>query len=348
MNKINYLIVCFSLFIFADYLQAAEIPFIELKGHTQPVYSAAFSPDGKRVVTGSFDGTARIWDTGTGKVLRTLDIGMLVYFVAFSPDGKQILVACGESNLDLKFTTFILDAESGGLLKMFEGHTDAVNSAAFSPDGKRIVTASRDKTARIWNVETRRVLQTLRHPEHVNSVAFSPDGKMILTACNDKTANLWDAETVRLVRAFERDTTAVQASNLSQDNQRRLAAGLTRAAQINSAAFSPNGKEIVAGSNDGFVQVWDADTGRVLRTMEPIFFPISSVVYSTDGKGTQILAAWGDKTIGDAGIFDAGSGKLIREFSGHKGMIWSASFSPDGKKIVTASQDETVRIWTLP
>ena len=117
------------------------------QGHGDPVWSAAYSPDGKRIVTASGDQTARIWDAATGEELRQLTghTGS-VNSAAYSPDGKSIVTASWDQ------TARIWDAATGKELRELSGHSGAVNSAAYSPDGKSIVTASGDQTARIWIV----------------------------------------------------------------------------------------------------------------------------------------------------------------------------------------------------
>ena len=156
---------------------------------TDDVSSAAFSPDGSRIVTASDDNTARIWDAATGKeiaVLRGHDGS--VNSAAFSPDGSRIVTASEDK------TARIWDAATGKEIAVLRGHDGAVNSAAFSPDGSRIVTASVDKTARIWDAATAKEIAVLRgHEDGVSSAAFSPDGSRIVTASDDKTARIWDA-----------------------------------------------------------------------------------------------------------------------------------------------------------
>jgi WD40 repeat protein len=118
-----------------------------LAGHEGRVFSAAFSPDGARIVTASADYTARIWDAATGKditVLRRHEGS--VASAAFSPDGARIVTASGDN------TARIWDAATGKEIMVLRGHEGSLRSAAFSPDGARIVTASGDNTARIWDV----------------------------------------------------------------------------------------------------------------------------------------------------------------------------------------------------
>jgi WD40 repeat protein len=134
---------------------------LTLKGHTDGVNSAAFSPDGKRIVTasgslgGTEDNTARVWEarapSGQWREVLTLKgHTKAVNSAAFSPDGQRIVTASGSFRDTLDNTARVWDAVSGRELLTLKGHADEVHSAAFSPDGKRIVTASRDGTARVW------------------------------------------------------------------------------------------------------------------------------------------------------------------------------------------------------
>src|SRR5262249_44938688 len=159
-----------------------------LGGHDSPVNSAAFSPDGSRIVTASRDNTARIWDAASAKeiaVLRGHD--NYVNSAAFSPDGSRIVTASDDK------TTRIWDAASGKEIAVLRGHDNAVSSAAFSPDGSRIVTASSDNTARLWDAARGKEMADLRGQDGVVSAAFSPDGSRIVTASRDKAARIWDA-----------------------------------------------------------------------------------------------------------------------------------------------------------
>jgi hypothetical protein len=154
-------------------------------GHYGAVYGAAFSPDGKRIVSASQYGTARVWDAASGKPFGD-GAG---YGAAFSPDGKRIVAASDDD------TARVWDAASGNPIgEPLKGHENAVLSAAFSPDGKRIVTASDDKTARVWDAATGKPIgEPLKgHEGVVRGASFSPDGKRIVTASDDKTARMWD------------------------------------------------------------------------------------------------------------------------------------------------------------
>jgi hypothetical protein len=207
------------------------------------------------------------------------------------------------------------------------GGDGVIHSAAFSPDGSRIVTASFDKTARIWDAVTAKEIAVLRgHDEYVTSAAFSPDGRTVVTASADGTARIWDAATGKLLRAV-------------RVNARP---GLTGPDPVFPAAFSPDGRTVVTASQDGTAHIWEAATGKLLRAMRvnPGLEPVYSAAFRPDGK--TFVTASAD---GTARIWDAATGNLSLTLSGNTGPVYSAAFSSDGTTIVTASQGGTARIW---
>ncbi|MFO0951169.1 MAG: WD40 repeat domain-containing protein [Isosphaeraceae bacterium] len=151
---------------------------VTLKGHSSPISSAAFSRDGTRAVTASYDGTARVWDATTGAALHTLRTPSpsVVFQASFNPDGSAVATA-GEDGL-----ARIWDARTGKELRVLKGHTRSVNALAFSEDGSRVVTAGDDKTARVWDAGSGECLLTLRgHARRVLSASFSRDGTRVVT-----------------------------------------------------------------------------------------------------------------------------------------------------------------------
>jgi WD40 repeat protein len=326
-----------------------------ISGHLGYVSSAAYSPDGKRIVTASEDKTARLWDAETGKAIAVLaGHDGSVAGAAFSPDGKCIVTASEDK------TARLWDAETGKQILVLSGHTDAVNSAAFSPDGKRIVTASNDKTARLWNAKTGEQIAVLAgHEGEVTSAVFSPDGKRIVTASIDKTARLWDADSGILIVSFTGHTGSVTGAAFSPDGKRIVTSSWDKTIGVwnaetgkvigalrghtdfvNSAAYSPDGKRIVSTSSDTTIGLWNAETGFLLGVLRGHVDAVNAAVFSPDGK--RIATASSDTTVR---LWDVDTDNPSRVLKNHEGAVLTASFSPDGKRIVTASYDKTARVW---
>jgi eukaryotic-like serine/threonine-protein kinase len=273
--------------------------------HSKTVYSVAFSPDGKRIVTGSHDGTAKVWDAQSGGELLTLNVSDDVLSVAFSPDGKRVVTAGRAAT--------VWDAQHGKVMLNLKGHSWGVLSVAFSWDGKRILTGSADRTAKVWDAHSGKELLTLKgHSGWVQSVAFSPDGKRIVTGSDDHTAKVWDAQTGAELLALK---------------------GHSRS--VGSVAFSPDGKRIATGSRDGTAKVWDAQSGKEL-----LAFKANSVAFSPDGK--RIATNWG--LLVEMWDAQSGKEMFTLNVR-HSGLIYSVAFSPDGMRIVTGSNDSTAKVW---
>ena len=228
-----------------------------LQGHAAAIPTAAFSRDGRWIVTASRDDTARIWDPKTGETVATLQGHTNdVEAVAFSPDGQRIVTASSDK------TARVWDAKSGNTLTTLQGHTEGVRSAQFSPSGKLIATTSNDKTARVWDAQTGRLLTLLQgHTAAVADAAFSADEGRIATAGLDGTARVWDARTGHTVATLEGHTEFVW-----------------------HATFSPDGRRIATASSDGTVRVWDAQTEQTLVTLEGHDGGVGNAMFSADGQ----------------------------------------------------------------
>ncbi|KZV75637.1 WD40 repeat-like protein [Peniophora sp. CONT] len=238
------------------------------------IYSVAFSPDGKRIASGSLDHTVRMWDVGSGQAVGKPFEGHArdVNSVAFSSDGSRIVSGSDDC------TIRIWNAKTGKVVAgPFEGHDGAVNSVAFSPDGTRIVSGSDDNTIRIWDIgATQKVAGQIMvgHTGIVTSVAFSPDGRCIASGSSDQTVRIWDPETGGpLGKPFE--------------GHRR---------SIYSVAFSPNGTRVVSASNDTTIRFWDVDTGKMVgKPFVGHRAGVTAVAFSPDG--TRIISSSIDHTI---------------------------------------------------
>ena len=222
-----------------------------LAGHTDAVHGVAFSPDGQRVVTASFDKGARIWDARDGREITRLGEDGVVLSASFDPQGKRVVTAGQEGMVH------IWNAESGKRTMTLKGHTERVESAAFDPAGQRVVTSGFDKTARIWNAESGEVLATLRHDDWVRSAAFAPDGQRLVTATDGRVAFVVDPATLKVLATLQGHTSAVS-----------------------EAQFDHTGKRVLTASFDSTARIWNAENGKELavfrRTRPAVAFSAQS------------------------------------------------------------------------
>lgn len=293
-------------------------------GHTGLILCVAFSPDGRRMVTGSEDTTLRLWEVATGREVRPLEgHTQEVLSVAFSPDGKQIVSGSTDR------TVRLWEVTSGRQLRLFEGHTERVSGVAFSPDGKRILSGSWDQAISLWDVETGKEIKRLGgHGGYVSSVAFSPDGKQALSGSYDKTTRLWDLDMGKEVRRFE-----------------------GHAKEVYCVAFSPDGKRILSGGNDQTVRMWEADTAKELIRLEGHGRAVTRVAFSPDG--SRLLTGGSSYSSNQGGerairIWKTDSGQEVGSLGGKRDSVWCLAFSADGRWAAAGTSDKWLRLWEIP
>jgi len=329
--------------------EKALSPLVATLPHGGVVYHSTFSPDGTRILTGSWDKTAKLWDVSSGKLLLSLVHQGAINAAKFSPDGTRILTASADK------TAKLWDAASGQLIALFS-HQDGVTDAVFSPDSAQVLTASVDKTAKLWNANSGRLIASFAHQGGVTCVAFSPDGKRILTTSGDRTAKVWDLDSANVVASFAHQGT-VYHGEFSPDGASILTASADRTAKIWKvdssgpiasfshedgvyyAVFSPDGTRVLTASADKSAKLWEASTGKFIASFEHQD-GIYRVTFSPDGQ--RILTASWDRT---AKLWEL-TGKLIASFD-HQDEVQDAEFSPNGAEIVTAGWDKMVRLWRV-
>ena len=279
----------------------------QLRGHGGPVRALAISADGQTAVSGSFDSSVIRWSLPRNAADQVLRFHQsAVNAVALTPDGRT--VTGGE---DGKIA--IWQTGSPTPQRVLEGHVAPVVSLAVSPDGTTLASASWDRTIRLWSLTggEQRVLED--HQQNVNGVAFTPDGKALVSAAYDLTLRIWPldggAPTI-----------------------------ITLPTPLNSVAVSRDG-EIVAGGADGrvfFFSTSGAPHGEIDSGQTPI------VTVATSGDGTLVAAAG---IRGSVAIIDRRTRTVARTLVGPGLPVWSATFFPDNRTLLTGGTDRMIRRW---
>ncbi len=283
-------------------------PLLTYRGHDDSVvFSIAWSPDGKRIASGSNSYEFQVWDAANGRLdFATHGNTDLVNYIAWSPDGKRI------ASDGIRDAVQILDAADGRNILTYRGGY----SADWSPDGKLIASVSSDKTVQVWNASDGTNISTYSiHSGAVISADWSPDGKRIASASDDGTLEVWNAS---------------DGTNISTYSM--------HAGTVNSADWSPNWKRIALGTSDGSAQIWNAMDGTHVFTYRGHSSRVVTVAWSPDGK--RIASASDD---GSVHVWNASDGTHVSTYQAHGDTIVPVAWSPDGKRI--ALEDVYVEIW---
>ncbi len=320
-------------------------------GHTDRINSVAFSSDGRYVLTGSSDKTAKLWDL-QGKEIQVFQ-GHIedVTSVAFSPDAQYVLTGSNDG-------TARLWNLNGQEVRAYYGYEEAVSAVAFSPDGQYILTGCGTKSiARLWNLDGQGIQVFEGHTDDITSVAISPDGQYVLTGSADSTAKLWK-RTGEEIQTFTGHTGSLTSVAFSPDNKYVLTGSEDKTAKlwnlkshqiqtfkghresISSVAFSPDSKYILTGSNDGYAALWNLSEAKI-QAVYGYEGQVTSVAFSPDGQ--YVLTGSDNKT---AKLWNLKS-QIIQAFQGFASPVYSVAFSPDGEYVLTSSGDHTAKLWPL-
>jgi RNA polymerase sigma factor (sigma-70 family) len=282
------------------------------QGHGNWVTSVVLSAGGKYLVTGSEDKRAILWETSSGKQIRTFEGHTArVTSLALSADGKHLFTGSADK------TTAMWEMSSGKKLHTFQGQANWVESVALSADGKYLVTGSVDKTI-LWEVSSGKQVRAFQgHTGRITCVALSADGKHLLTGSEDETAILWETSSGNRIQTFQ-----------------GYSFGIT------SVALSTDGKQVLTGSWDGRAILWEASSAKKLRIFRGHDSGVMSVMFSADGR--QVLTGGDD---GTAILWEVLSGGQRLRLRGHSYVMTGAIFSADGKHLWTSSQDCSTRLW---
>lgn len=288
-----------------------------LRGHQGGINYLAFTPDSKLLVSGSVDRSIKLWDTTARIREQSPLIGHTdkVNAVAFSPDRK--LIATGSDDNAVR----LWDANTHEKVATVSGHTGIVQSVAFSSDGKLLATGGWDKTVRLWDVAKHEAVgEPLKHSGRINSVAFAPDGRTLATGSADGGIKLWDV-------ASQRELKSLPAFSVD----------------VKCVTFSPDGKFMAAGFSDGSIRVWENGLNgeRELRPDSQEAGSANSLAFSSNSR--MLAIGIGDRVE----LWETATLKRLARLEGHARAISSVAFSPDRRRLASASIDGTVKLWDV-
>lgn len=285
--------------------------------HAAWITSAEIGPEMQRIFTTSLDYTARLWDPATGEPLTApMQHAGLIWSGRLSPDGRLAVTGSADR------TARLWDVRLGGSRSQTMRHHGPVWAVEFSPDGQWMATASEDGTARLWDSRTGQPHgPELRHAAAVTTVAFSPDGRSIATASGDRTARIWATATGQPLTPPLRHGVSVSAIRFSPDG--RLLATTSRSRRATN------------------VWLWTATTGESHGHPIDNQSQATAICFSPDGRHL-LVSRFRDDT---ARLWDLAAGRFAVEFRGHAGYWLHAEFSPDGERVLSASEDGTARMW---
>jgi WD40 repeat protein len=211
--------------------------------------------------------------------------------------------------------------QAGGLnTRVLEGHLNSVFGVAVTDDGKRAISASRDKTLKVWDLDTGRVLQTLiGHSDFVRGVAVTVDGNRAVSASDDNTLKVWDLDTGQVLRTLE-----------------------GHSYHVYGVVITPDGKHAISASGDKTLKVWDLDTGQVLRTLKGHSYHVYGVALTSDGK--RAVSASLDKTLK---VWDWNTGRILNTLKDNSISIRGVAVTPDGNRAISCSASNKLNVWDL-
>jgi WD40 repeat protein len=285
-----------------------------------PVMCAAFSPDGAYALCNGRDDLC-LWKVSDGSQAVTYGIQSPVAAVAFSADGRTIIYGTGGKASKLGNIAIREVTNRGGRdERRFQGHVGQVTAVALTPDLLRAVSASRDGTVRVWNVQLEQEHKKLEVGLPVLCLALAKDGNEVLIGADGKSVRLWNWDAGQDVKRLEGHASAVLG-----------------------VAVSADGKRAASASADQTVCVWDLPGSKSIARLEGHSGPVNSVAISQHG--LTVLSGSDDGTVR---LWDVQTAKEVLRFEGHLGPVRSVAMSADGMRAISGGDDATLRVWKLP
>ncbi|REG28946.1 WD40 repeat protein [Archangium gephyra] len=286
-----------------------------LAGHQGGVRRCAVTPDGRRILSASEDGTLKVWEVETCRPLVTLRGHKgEVRGCAVTEDGRRALSASRDGTLKA------WDLETGRCLATLYGHGGPIWNCSITGDGRRALSASSDGTLKVWDMEAQRCLATLRgHEGWVTGCALTAEGHRAVSSSRDGTVKVWDVEA-----------------------QRCLATLRGHEGWVTGCAMTSDGSRALSASTDGVLIVWDVESGSRVVTLRGHEDAVTDCAMTRDGR--RAVSVSDD---GKLKVWDAETGLCLVSFDSHLGGAWCCAVTRDGHRAVSASSEGTLKIWDL-
>lgn len=335
-----------------------------LNGHSDRVWSIAFSPDGQLLASGSSDHTVRVWQVKTGNCLQIMPgHTSWVRSIAFSADGQTIISGSEDRTIRL------WDWQTGTCRQILSGHTSWVRSVAFHPSTSLIASGSGDHTIKLWDGESGRCCRTLTgFTNRVWAIASLANWQLpdrIASSHDDHCVRLWNFRTGQCDQTLRGHTNAVCTLAVSPTDP-LLASGSAdctiklwngqgqclatlrdHLSRVWSVAFSPNGEWLASSSDDQTVKLWQVATRRCYQTLRGHTSWVCAVAFSPipSSRARMLLASGGyDQRVK---LWDGMTGECLQTLEGHTNWVWTVAFSPNGQTLASGSGDHTIKLWNV-
>ena len=327
------------------------------QAHTDTVRALAFSPDGRTLATGSWDGSIKLWDTESGALLWTSWFTDNIECLTFAPDGRTLASGGDDATVQL------WDAHTGAHRQTLSGQGGPVFALAWSPDGSLLASGGVDRVIRLWELSWAQSEISVRllagHTNWVLGLAFAPDGTKLASGSWDATVRLWDVESLSLCQTLTGHTERVRAVAWSPDGSLLASCGFDHTiwlwdverssyrtglhghiAGVYDLAFTPDSRSLLSGSEDGTLRVWDVERGQCVHILQGYAVSLYDVAWSPDGTR---LASAGSNTL--VTLWDVEGLTTPRLLRSHRSLVFGVAWSPDGRFLASCGLDNAVRLW---
>jgi WD40 repeat protein len=337
-------------------------------GHRGSVWSVAV-PDGEQVISGSQDGTLKIWNLNTGKLVRKITAhDGSINAISTTLDGLQVI--SGSHDKTLK----VWNLKTGELVDTLIGHYGSVNAVVLTPDGSKLISGSSDCSLKVWDLKSAEVLYTLvghRASVTAATIVFTQNKQWLISGSYNDTLRVWNLETGReeltlgerdMVRSIavldgERVISASEDGSLTVWKVGTWEKECTlkgHSKPVCSVAVLPDRKQIISGSSDGTIKIWKIGTWENKATFTAHTAWVLAVAVTPDGK--QIISASGNNLSNENVLKVWNIEQCSIQFSsnnahgtknGHSDSVEVIAFTPEGKEVISASKDGTFKIWEV-